>query len=172
MTYCSFVQSHTPLDERDPLYTIYTHQDVDNFTVVGEEKNLTIYVCYERDSMAVMISTYHVVILLVVPVAAMIYAYSGVIVVLWKSIENFPLLSKLHNVCVIYFLFHNIYTCIYNVKITWRIKKSEFTFCRWTKKVHYPLITYCWTVPLILDHSYLVGKLTSSKIADTTVSGF
>jgi hypothetical protein len=27
-------------------------------------------------------------------------------------------------------------------------------------------------VPLILDHSYLVGKLTSSKIADTKVSGF
>jgi hypothetical protein len=36
----------------------------------------------------------------------------------------------------------------------------------------YPLITYYWTVPLILDHSYLVGKLTSSKIAVTKVSGF
>jgi hypothetical protein len=37
----------------------------------------------------------------------------------------------------------------------------------------YPLITYYWTVPLILlDHSHLVGKLTSSKIADTKVSGF
>ncbi len=36
----------------------------------------------------------------------------------------------------------------------------------------YPPITYSWTVPLILDHSYLVGKLTSSKIADTKVSGF
>jgi hypothetical protein len=35
-----------------------------------------------------------------------------------------------------------------------------------------PLITYYWTMPLILDHSYLVGKLTSSKIADTNVSGF
>jgi hypothetical protein len=34
------------------------------------------------------------------------------------------------------------------------------------------LITYHWTVPLILVHSYLVGKLTSSKIADTKVSGF
>jgi hypothetical protein len=33
-------------------------------------------------------------------------------------------------------------------------------------------ITYFWTVTLILDHSYLVGKLTSSKIADTKVSGF
>jgi hypothetical protein len=35
-----------------------------------------------------------------------------------------------------------------------------------------PPITYYWTVPLILDHSYLVGKSTSSKIADTKVSGF
>jgi hypothetical protein len=34
---------------------------------------------------------------------------------------------------------------------------------------HYPPITYYWTVPLILDHSYLVGKLTSSKTADTKV---
>jgi hypothetical protein len=34
-------------------------------------------------------------------------------------------------------------------------------------------LTYNWTVPLILmDHSYLIGKLTSSKIADTKVSGF
>jgi hypothetical protein len=33
-------------------------------------------------------------------------------------------------------------------------------------------ITYFLTVPLILDHSYLVGKLTTSKIADTKVSGF
>jgi hypothetical protein len=30
---------------------------------------------------------------------------------------------------------------------------------------------YYWTVPLILDFSYLVGKSTSSKIADTKVSG-
>jgi hypothetical protein len=37
--------------------------------------------------------------------------------------------------------------------------------------VQYPMITYYWTVPLFLDHSYLVGKLTSSKIADTKVSG-
>jgi hypothetical protein len=36
----------------------------------------------------------------------------------------------------------------------------------------YPLITYYWIVPLILDHSYLIGKLTSSKIADSKVSGF
>ncbi len=33
-------------------------------------------------------------------------------------------------------------------------------------------ITYHWTMPLILDHSYLFGKLTSSKIAATKVSGF
>jgi hypothetical protein len=32
----------------------------------------------------------------------------------------------------------------------------------------YPPTTYYWTVPLILEHSYLVGKLTSSKIADTS----
>jgi hypothetical protein len=36
----------------------------------------------------------------------------------------------------------------------------------------YPRITYYWTVPLILDHSYLVGKLTSSKNAYTKVSEF
>ncbi len=40
------------------------------------------------------------------------------------------------------------------------------------KKFHQPPITYYWTVPVILDHSYLVGKLKSSKIADTKVSGF
>ncbi len=33
----------------------------------------------------------------------------------------------------------------------------------------YPLTLYYWTGPLILDHSLLVGKLTSSKIADTSV---
>jgi Ca2+/Na+ antiporter len=38
--------------------------------------------------------------------------------------------------------------------------------------IYLPPITYYWTVPLILDHSYLGGKLTSSKIADTKVSGF
>jgi hypothetical protein len=31
----------------------------------------------------------------------------------------------------------------------------------------YPTITYYWTVSLILDHSYLVGNLTHSKIAET-----
>ncbi len=33
-------------------------------------------------------------------------------------------------------------------------------------------ITYYWTVPLIFDHSYLVGKLTDLKIADTKVPGY
>ncbi len=40
------------------------------------------------------------------------------------------------------------------------------------KPVKYPPITYYWTVPVILDHSWLVGKSTSSKIADTKVSVF
>jgi hypothetical protein len=31
----------------------------------------------------------------------------------------------------------------------------------------YPPITYYWTGLLILDHSYLVGNLTNSKIAET-----
>ncbi len=35
-----------------------------------------------------------------------------------------------------------------------------------------PPILYYWTVPLILDHSYLDGKLTNSKVSDTKVSGF
>jgi hypothetical protein len=29
------------------------------------------------------------------------------------------------------------------------------------------LITCYWTMPLILDHSYLVGNLTNSKFAET-----
>jgi hypothetical protein len=35
--------------------------------------------------------------------------------------------------------------------------------------VDYAPITYYWTVPLILDHPYLDGKLTSSKLAYTKV---
>jgi hypothetical protein len=46
-------------------------------------------------------------------------------------------------------------------------QSSNFNLLR-----RYPPITYHWTVPLILDHSYLVGISTSSKIADTKVSGF
>ncbi len=46
-------------------------------------------------------------------------------------------------------------------------------FC-WRGKdpCEFPPITYYWTVPLILDHWYLVGKSTSSKIADAKVSEF
>jgi hypothetical protein len=43
-------------------------------------------------------------------------------------------------------------------------------FAKKSKKV--PPFTYYWTAPLILDYSYLVGKSTRSKIADTKVSGF
>jgi hypothetical protein len=32
-----------------------------------------------------------------------------------------------------------------------------------------PPITYYWTGLLILDHSYLVGNLTNSRIAETKV---
>ncbi len=45
------------------------------------------------------------------------------------------------------------------------VKYSDFD-------VEYPPITHYLTVPLILDLSYLVGKLTSSKIVDTKVSEF
>ncbi len=31
----------------------------------------------------------------------------------------------------------------------------------------YPPITYSWTVPLIFDHSYLVGNLTNANIVET-----
>ncbi len=45
-------------------------------------------------------------------------------------------------------------------------------FCRVVATSWYHPITYYWTVPQFLDHTYLVGRLTSSKIADTKVSGF
>jgi hypothetical protein len=35
---------------------------------------------------------------------------------------------------------------------------------------HYPPITYYWTCLIILDHSYLFGNLTNSKIAETIAS--
>jgi hypothetical protein len=35
----------------------------------------------------------------------------------------------------------------------------------------YPTITYYWTVPLILDRSYLVGNLENSNIAETKALG-
>jgi hypothetical protein len=34
-------------------------------------------------------------------------------------------------------------------------------------KNEYPPITYYWTGLLILDHSYIVGNLTNSKVAET-----
>jgi hypothetical protein len=49
------------------------------------------------------------------------------------------------------------------------LRNAEFQLL---KKNSFGPITYYRTVSLILDHSYLIGKLTSSKIADTEVSGF
>jgi hypothetical protein len=57
-------------------------------------------------------------------------------------------------------------TCCTVEEKTWYIHKYSYY------PIAYPPITYYWTVPLILDHSYLVGKSTSSNIADTKVSGF
>ncbi len=50
-----------------------------------------------------------------------------------------------------------------------RVKDSKFGVLQSSAPRRY---TYYWTVPLILDHSYLVKKSKSSKIADTKVSGF
>jgi hypothetical protein len=62
-----------------------------------------------------------------------------------------------------------------NMKLP-KAKKREATlllcFVQMASVPDYPPITYYWTVLLILSHSYLVGKSTSSKIADTKVSGF
>ncbi len=43
----------------------------------------------------------------------------------------------------------------------WWQRESDFDFSNPIYRVlfKYPPITYYWTVPLILDHSYLVGKL-------------
>ncbi len=49
-----------------------------------------------------------------------------------------------------------------NSSIAWKIETHN----------HYTPITYYWAVPLILDHSYIVEKLTNSKIADTKASVF
>ncbi len=38
---------------------------------------------------------------------------------------------------------------------------------QWSCSSLLPTITYYWTVPLILDHSYLLGNWTNSKIAET-----
>jgi hypothetical protein len=56
-----------------------------------------------------------------------------------------------------------------------RSKASFFFFLRMILKnlerswgyVWYHPIIYYWTLPLIMDHSYLVGNLTYSKIAET-----
>jgi hypothetical protein len=60
------------------------------------------------------------------------------------------------SICLIFSKRRNAYTIIYFRKLC---------------LLDVPPITYHWTVPLILDHSYLVGKFTTSKIADTKVSG-
>ncbi len=57
-------------------------------------------------------------------------------------------------------LFCNIFI---SVKIHWFCEREKCQ--RVIERV--PPITYHWTVPLILYHSYLVGKLTSLKTADT-----
>jgi hypothetical protein len=41
------------------------------------------------------------------------------------------------------------------------------TLTNFLQDLEYPTITYYWRVPLILDHSYLFGNLTNSKIAET-----
>jgi hypothetical protein len=74
-------------------------------------------------------------------------------------------------------------TNIHNFKVNIWTKRSQWKEKRWFKIVtkltdkktlpSYTLIqgftpfTYDWTVTLILDHSYLVGNLTNSKIAET-----
>jgi hypothetical protein len=68
------------------------------------------------------------------------------------------------------------------IKLEW-IWSSDFwpvtiaLVCQWIQlqlfwRQWIPPDPYYWTMPPLLDHSYLVGKLTSSKIADTKVSGF
>ncbi len=52
------------------------------------------------------------------------------------------------------------------------MKNTGRSFAAFNPTEKYHPIAYYWTVLLILDHSYLVGKLTSSKSVDTKVSGF
>jgi hypothetical protein len=49
------------------------------------------------------------------------------------------------------------------------IKPVLWTWAMIVLHEHYPSISYYWTILLILDHSYLVGNLTNSKIAETKV---
>jgi hypothetical protein len=61
-----------------------------------------------------------------------------------------------------------------NMTIVWQFnsKRKEICIRKAFEKKQLSPITYHWTVPIILDHSYLVGKLKGSKIADKKVSGF
>jgi hypothetical protein len=64
-----------------------------------------------------------------------------------------------------------MYSDVPPITYYWTVsRKKEMRICTMYSDV--PPIAYYFTVSLILDHSYLVGKLTSSKIADTKVSGF
>jgi hypothetical protein len=65
-------------------------------------------------------------------------------------------------------IWRSFYVGVWNGHSQWG---CIFSLSEWSP-VGYPPFTYYWTVPLILNHSYLLGKLTSSKIADTKVSGF
>ncbi len=56
---------------------------------------------------------------------------------------------------------------------SWRNQLPAFMFDFFFKFLDldgYPSITYHWTCLLILDHSYLVGNLTNSTIAETKAS--
>jgi hypothetical protein len=73
---------------------------------------------------------------------------------------------------------NNSTSIVHAWKLIWSCLLASFSNWRasgmntgWRPLRYHP-ITYYWTVHLILDHSYLVGKLTSSKIGDTKVSGF
>ncbi len=66
------------------------------------------------------------------------------------------------------FLWRSLFIQLHIFIFTYRLDKQNGS----KSKNIYPPIIYYWTVPLILDHSYLVGKSTSSKIVDTNVSGF
>jgi hypothetical protein len=68
--------------------------------------------------------------------------------------------------CEVISLFSRFCACLVGSPFLCRNCQSSFIIF----ESIYPRITYYWTVLLILDHSYLTGKLTSSKIA-VKVSG-
>jgi hypothetical protein len=68
------------------------------------------------------------------------------------------------------FSLHNLIDNI-SLKLFYNPQKGWKKNWESSENLMYPPITYYWTVPLILDHSYLVGKSTSSK-TDTKVPGF